>query len=101
MAEKLIEVNTNILRGDVAEIDGELRSISSSASKLESVLSQLEGMWDGNAKQAFSAAVRSDLGRLRELVAAMRDLTAKTGTAREEYDKCESAVLQIVSAIKV
>lgn len=101
MAEKLIEVNTNILRGDVAEIDGELRSISSSAGKLESVLSQLESMWDGNAKQAFSTAVRSDLGRLRELVAAMRDLTAKTGTAREEYDKCESAVLQIVSAIKV
>lgn len=101
MAGKLIEVNTNTLKSDVSEIDGELRAILQCAEKLASTLSQLEGMWDGNAKQAFSSAVRDDLNRLKELVKAMQNLTGKTGTAREEYDRCENAVSQIIASIRV
>ena len=101
MAGQIIEVNTSTLKSDVSEIAGELQGISGDATKLEGVLSQLVSMWDGPAKQAFYAAVKDDLGRLRELVKAMQNLTAKTGQAREEYDKCENAVSQIVSSIKV
>lgn len=101
MADQMIEVNTNTLKHDVSEIGEELQGISNDAVKLENVLTQLEGMWDGPAKQAFSAAVRDDLGRLRELVKLMQNLTGKTGEAREEYDKCESAVAQIISSLKV
>jgi len=101
MAGKVIEVNTSTLKSDVSGIVGELRAILQCADKLAETLHQLEGMWDGNAKQAFSAAVQDDLGRLRELVKAMQDLTAKTGGAREEYDKCENAVSQIIASIRV
>lgn len=101
MAGKLIEVNTNTLKADVSEIDDELRAILQCAEKLVATLSQLESMWDGNAKQAFSLAVKDDLNRLKELVKAMQNLTGKTGEAREEYDRCESAVAQIIASIRV
>lgn len=101
MAGKLIEVNTNILKADVSEIENELQSVLQCAGNLEATLSQLEGMWDGNAKQAFSVAVKDDIDRLKDLVKAMQNLTGKTGTAREEYDRCENSVAQIISSIRV
>ena len=42
-----------------------------------------------------------DLNRLKELVKAMQNLTIKTGDAREEYDRCESAVAQIIASMRV
>lgn len=101
MANQIIEVDTGTLKNDVSEIGEELQGVVNGAGKLETVLTQLEGMWDGPAKQAFSAAVRDDLNRLRDLAKAMQALTEKTGAAREEYDKCETAVTQVVQSIKV
>lgn len=101
MAGKLIEVNTSTLKSDVSEIDGELRAVLQGADKLATTLSQLESMWDGNTKQAFSLAVKDDLSRLKELVKALQNLTNKTGAAREEYDRCENAVSQIIASIRV
>lgn len=68
MAGKLIEVTTNILKADISEIDSELRAILQCADKLAATLGQLESMWDGSAKEAFSLAVKDDLNRLKELV---------------------------------
>ena len=97
----IIEVNTSTLKSDVATIEEELQKISTAAERLLQTLHELESMWDGNAKQAFSAAVNSDIAQLKELVKAMHGFTGKTGEAREEYDKCENTVAQIVAAIRV
>lgn len=101
MAATVIEVDTSVLRSDVNVIHEELSGIGKDADKLANILSQLESMWDGDAKQAFSTAVRDDVNRLRELVKAMNTLTDRTSEARAEYDKCEGAVGQIVSSIRV
>lgn len=101
MGAKVIEVNTSTLKSDVSVIEGEIQSINSGANRLLQALHELESMWDGNAKQAFSAAVNDDILRLRELAKAMEKFTGKTSEARQEYDKCESAVSQIVSSIRV
>ena len=101
MAGKKIEVNTVTLRSDVSGIEEELRGIRQGADRLEQLLRELESMWDGSAKQAFSAAVADDLRRLRELAAAMEDFTEKTDEVRREYDRCESEIAQIVSSIRV
>lgn len=97
----MIEVNTAVLKSDVASIEDEIRKITTAADRLLQTLHELEGMWDGNAKQAFSAAVNSDIAQLRELLKAMQNFTRKTSEAREEYDKCENAVAQIVESIRV
>lgn len=101
MASNIIEVNTGSLKGDVGEIAAELGKIRGCADQLLTLLGQLETMWEGSAKQAFSAAVRDDVGRLRTLVQAMQTLTNRTSDARAEYDKCENAVSQIISSIRV
>ena len=97
----IIEVNTATLKSDVETIRAELMKIRENAERLSQVLHELGSMWDGNAKQAFSAAVNSDIAQLTELVKAMQNFTGKTGEAREEYDKCENTVAQIVAAIRV
>ena len=97
----VIEVNTTTLKSDVAAIEDELQKISAAAERLLQTLHELESMWDGNAKRSFSAAVNSDIAQLKELVKAMRSFNGKTGEAREEYDKCENAVEQIVAAIRI
>lgn len=97
----IIEVNMAALKSDVSTIEDEIQKINTAAERLLQVLHELEGMWDGNAKQAFSAAVNSDIAQLKELVRAVKDFTGKTGEAREEYDKCENAVSQIVTSIRV
>lgn len=96
-----IEVNTATLKSDVATIEGEIQKITTAADRLLQVLHDLEGMWDGNAKQAFSVAATGDITQLKELVKAMKNFTMKTSEAREEYDKCENAVAQIVASIRV
>lgn len=101
MASNIIEVNTGSLKGDVSEIAAELEKIRRGANQLLNLLGQLETMWEGSAKQTFSAAVRDDVGRLQTLVKAMQVLANKTSDARSEYDKCENSVAQIVASIKV
>lgn len=101
MASNIIEVNTSSLKGDGEEIAAELEALGDDADQLLDLLRQLETMWEGPAKQAFSAAVQDDVGRLRALIQAMQTLTNKTSDARAEYDKCESAVSQIITSIKV
>ena len=97
----MIEVNTTTLKSDVDIIRVELMKIRENADRMSQVLHELGSMWDGNAKLAFSAAVNSDIAQLTELVKTMQNFTGKTSEAREEYDKCENAVAQIVSSIRV
>ena len=101
MSGRSIEVNTNILRSDLSAIEEEIHSINSLADRLVQTLRDLEGMWDGNAKQAFSAAVNDDIVRLRELSKAIGRFTEKVSEARREYDTCENEVSQIVASIRV
>lgn len=101
MASRNIEINTNSLRSDVTTIEGEIAAINRGAEKLLQTLHELESMWDGIAKQAFSAEVNRDVQQLRELSKAMERFTGKTSEARQEYDRCESAVDQIIASIRV
>jgi len=101
MAGRTIEVDTSILKADVSEIEGEIRSINDGATQLENILRQLEGMWEGDAKMAFSNAVNDDLRRLRELSKAIGKFTRETGEACQEYVRCENTVSQIVASIRV
>lgn len=102
MSNTLIMVDTtNTLKADVTEMNAQLGRIMNYASQLEGTLRQLESMWEGEAKEAFSNAVRDDLRRLKDLVKAMQNLTDRTGEARKEYDKCENTVAQIIASIKV
>ena len=101
MASSIIEVNTNTLKSNMETMQGHIHGLRKSAESLRNISGQLDNMWDGEAKQAFVTAVRDDLNRLETLISAMEKYTGKTDEARGEYDRCESAVSQIVSSIRV
>lgn len=101
MASRMIEVDTSVLNSDITEIETEIRNLYSGAAQLESILHQLESMWDGRAKQEFSNAVNDDLRRLRELTKAIETFTKNTDEVRREYERCEGAVSQIIGSIRV
>lgn len=101
MAGTVIEVNTSTLRSDISTIEGEINSLKSDVKSLRTTANQLSSMWDGNAKNAFIAAVNDDIRRLEDLIGAIGKFTDKTDTSRVEYEKCENAVAGIISAIRV
>lgn len=101
MAGKIIEVDTAALKSDVSDIEEQLQAIRKGAGQLEQVLHQLESMWEGNAKLAFSAAVNDDLQKLEDLTTALEKYTEQTSGIRQEYEVCESEVSQLISSIRV
>lgn len=101
MAGTMIEVNTSTLRSDVSAISAEISGLKNDVERLKSTADQLSTMWDGNAKNAFIAAVNDDIKRLEELISAIGKFTDKTDSSRAEYEKCENAVAGIVAAIRV
>ena len=101
MANTKIEVNTVSLKGDVTSIEGEIRSLRKAAENLRSTSSQLDSMWEGEAKVKFQAAVRDDLNKLESLISAVEKFTRQTDSSRTEYERCENAVAQIIASIKV
>ena len=101
MANAIIEVNTNTLRSDVNEVQGEIRALRSETAKLRNAASALNSTWEGVAKAAFMEALQDDLNKLETLVAASETFTRQTDDARVGYDKCENTVSQIVASLKV
>ena len=91
MAGMIIEVETNILRSDITTIEGEISALDRCADRLLQALHELEGMWDGIAKEAFSQQVTYDILQLKEIVKEIARYTGKTSDARQEYDRCEDA----------
>lgn len=101
MANSKLEINTSTLNRDITTIDGEMKKLTSYINSLRSTLSQLEGMWDGPAKTAFSTAVKDDINRLEMLVKTISEYTGKTTEARNAYETCERNVDSIISSIRV
>ena len=101
MAVSKIEVNTNTLRSDVERVRTELKGLKVDMRKLSEVSTQLNSMWEGEAKQAFIMAVQDDIRRLSELIAALEKFTTSTDTARGNYDTCEKNVSSIISSLRV
>lgn len=96
-----IEVNTGTLKSDVDSINSELGSLRREIHNLRDVTSALGMTWEGDAKNAFMAAISDDIEKLEQLVDEVEKYTGRTSDARIEYDGCENSVAQIIAGIKV
>ena len=101
MADTRIEINTGTLGRDIGSIDGEIRKINTQINNLKSTLSQLQSMWDGPAKTAFSTEVTEDIARLSVLTADISRFTRSTEEAKIAYETCERNAGQIIDSIRV
>jgi len=100
MADR-IETNTGTMKSDVESIQTEIRGLTDDGKKLQNAVSELNGMWEGEAKEAFMNAFRTDLNSLEDMISILSDITSATSEARSDYEICESKVSGIVASIKI
>lgn len=101
MASKEIATNTNTMSNDIEE----LRAILDKSKKLmDNVMGQmaeLDAMWDGAANEAFNLQIRNDQAFANEVFEAINDFIDCMNYAKNEYNKCENEVSEIIGTIRI
>ena len=101
MAIKEIEQNTDRLSDDIIRLEEEKAVLEKSIDAMFDAVKNLDTMWEGSANEAFRAQFLTDYQTCLEMNKTLGILIEKLRKAREEYDKCESEVENLVRAIRI
>lgn len=96
-----IAVNTSTLAGDIVELKNELVNARKLLSDMFGQVAELDEMWAGPAHEEFRRQFGIDYEDARNLCNTVESLLVSMVNAREQYDKCEDTVNEIVSAISI
>ena len=95
------EINTGKLNLDVSSVRAELQAMRRAVADLRQTASALNRMWEGEAKNDFLSRYARDIAALEEAIAALERFTVLTEESVREYERCEGAVEDIVSSIRI
>lgn len=101
MAGKKIKVNTNNLKNDANEVLELTKQAKANIKKMYDAVSELDGMWDGPANEAFMNQFRNDYEAFIDLCSYVENLSSKMKSSSNEYNKCEDNVYQLINKIKI
>lgn len=101
MAIKEIEQNTDRLSDDIIRLEEEKAVLEKSIDAMFDAVKNLDTMWEGPANEAFRAQFQTDYQTCLEMNKTLGILIEKLRKAREEYDKCESEVENLVRVIRI
>lgn len=101
MAAGCFEVDTDNLRKDVNTLRQCLQIIEQAYAELRDKMTEVSGMWDGSAKEAFHLGFKNDCAELIEVCKQMREVLESMNTAATEYDSCDSRIKSIIDAIQI
>lgn len=96
-----IEIETGRLQSDIDDLRGRLSRMHQTGEKMMSEINALSAMWEGEAKNAFTAQFKSDYETLLSMEQVIEDLIEDLEYAKERYNSCESSVSSIISSIRV
>lgn len=96
-----IEQNTDYLSDDIVRLEDEKNKLERAIDEMFDAVNTLEATWDGPASETFKAQFQSDYETCKEMHRAFGTLIEKLKTAKEEYDRCESEVGELVRSIRV
>ena len=97
----MLEISTDMLEVDTAAIETELRLLRKAEEDLREAAAALNQAWDGSAKAAYLRGYKTDLNRLRETLESLARFLEEVEAAGGEYERCESAVADAVSYIRI
>ena len=100
MADR-IEIETNLLTQDKETIQNQVRVLKSRMAGLKDQMERLSGMWEGPAKETFMIQFWSDCDFIQDFFSEMDAYVDAMEYARQEYEKCENNVSQIVASIRI
>lgn len=95
------EVDTDVLRRDTLTLRQYLSIISHAHGNLRDKMMEVNGMWEGPAKEAFHAQFKEDCAELINLCKQIRDVLESMEDAAKEYDSCDGSVKSIIDSIHI
>ncbi len=101
MAVNKIRVNTSSLSQTRRELQAKLDKIRKDIANISNDMNTLNSMWDGDAHEAFSRQVDSDISFLRDACNGIQSIINYESTAVTEYDKCEQQIADVISQIRI
>lgn len=101
MAADRIEVNTQLLGRLVSDMREDAASIRNYVQEIYQNIRELDAMWDGPANQAFNLQFEKDRAKLLDICSEIENYIDKVKDAQDEYNRCESAVADMINAIRI
>lgn len=101
MAISKIKVNTVSLKNDTDLILKSLNDVKKKMQAMESDVSQLNGMWEGDANAAFNKAFQDDINALKQICDNIQGVIDYETNAKKEYDSCEQKVSGLIDSVSV
>lgn len=100
MAE-YIETATEPLCADKGTMEAELNAVRAELQQLFQEMQELDSMWDGPASQAFSVQFQTDYDIMQDIMENLEGFIQCMQYAADEYNKCESTIAELISAIRI
>lgn len=97
----VIETNTDYMKRDVENIETYISELVKAADEMEATIKSLHSSWEGDAATAFESSLTDELYIFRQVIETLKHMNSNTGSAGEKYEKCETEVADIISAIKM
>lgn len=101
MAIEYFEIDSDRLRKDTNDLKQYLQLLKKAHGELLEKISEIGGMWEGPAKEAFQAQYNADCTDLLEICRQLEETISSMEDAAIQYDACDSRVRSIINAIKI
>ena len=98
---KEIAIDTAALDRDIGSLKEKLGDLRAAEQKMTEDVRELSTMWKGTANDAFVAQYRADRETFNEMYTILEELIAALEYARDQYDKCDGQVNELVNSIRL
>ncbi len=95
------EVDTQQVAGTVRELNQTLDTIRQNRITMYRSIEDLNGMWVGDAHDAFAAACADDDAEMQALIKQLEVMFSDISEARQEYDTCEAENQRLAASIQI
>ncbi len=98
---KRIEIDTGSLYRCITEFEDNLSLLIGEVDKTYSDVKALDSTWQGQAKAAFDRQFELDYARMVEICNELSAYARRLVSARQEYDRGEAQVGEIIASIEI
>ncbi len=98
---KVIRVNSKRLGTDSQKILDDIKRIKKNIEVLNTKVTELDSMWDGESSEAFKLSFHQDIARLGEEVKSLEELYRYENNAKSKYESADRKISDIVAKVRV
>ena len=95
------EIDTAILNRNISSLRDELEILQNEFRLMLEGITELDGVWEGPAKKAFSVQFQGDYSIFTDYCKDISKLIDSLEYASKEYDNCEGKVKAAIEAIRI